>query len=238
MLVDEIIHYESRRESASAAQVIVQGESPGIPLTELSTACSPRRLKKPKTVSIARHTHYHYSSPSTAPSFAHPIPALGPSRMASNASDSPVQSPSSNRRLLKSQPGSTVPLITPSFPLHSAPLPQVSIPISSPVLPSIPPPIATTQEILPGKADEQVENTTQSGSLEQPRPPSAVVRPLLNRFKSPGTPVIEIPSDPRKTEVNPPLVSRYSRVRNKRWALWGEWLYHRSSRTLTHGGSL
>lgn len=226
MLLDEVVHYELRRETLPTAQLMLPTPGP-------STFRIPRTLTKPKAART-QHTHYYYPSPLTPSSIALPGAAFGPTRIPSDASDSPVQSPSSSsssRKLLKTRQGCTSPLVNPSFyPFLSSPAPRASAPTSNPVSPPIPPQIPQIQTRLSGLPDERVRNATQFGSLERPRP-----RPTLPS----GTPTVEIPSDPRRIGVDPPLMPRYSNVKNKRWALWSEWCYftHSPSKYLTEGGS-
>ena len=223
MLVDEIIHYEPRRETPPAVQVMAQEASPIIPIPGPSTPRSPRTLKKPRPVGV-QCSHYYHPSPSSASSFAHPRAALGHMHMASDASDSPIQSPSSSRKLLKSRQGSTAPLISPSFPSPSSPVPvpQASTPTSRPVSPFVPPPIPQIRTSPLSLPDQRVRSATQFRSLERSRPESTLARPLLDPLNLPDTSAVENPLGTRTTGVDPPLVPRYSEVKNKRWALWGE----------------
>ena len=209
MLLDEIAHYEPRRETLPAAQVMVQETSPSSQKLEPSTSRIQRTLKKPKAARV-QQDHYYDPSPSTSSSIA----LSRRTRMPSDANGSPVQFPSSsypNRKLLKSQRGSTVPLINPSYPSPSSPVPPASASTSSPVSPRIPPPIPKIQTRLSGLPDERVRNATQFDS------------PRRNPLTFSGTPTVQISSELRKTGVLPPLVPRYSNVRNKRWALWSKW---------------
>jgi len=219
MLVDEVVHYEPRRDLSPTAQVIVQEASPRarIPIPGPSTPHSPRTLKKLNSAR-AQYTHHYSPAPSTPPSFAHPTAAVGLTRMAPVESDAPIQpssSSSSSRKLLKSRQGSTVPLINPSLPSPSSPVPQASrsATTSSPVSQSIPPPIPSIQTSPSGLPNERARGATRSTST----------RPLLSPLRFADTPTVESPSEPRKIEVGSPFVSRYSKVKNKRWALWGEW---------------
>lgn len=212
MLLDEIAHYEPRRESLPAAQVMVQEASPSSQKLEPSTSRIQRTLKKPKAARV-QQDHYYYPSPSTTSSIA----LSRQTHMPPETGGLPVQFPFSsypNRKLLKSQQGSTVPLINSSYPSPSSPVPPASASTSSPVSPRIPPPIPKIQTHLSGLPDERVRNATQFGSPERPR---------RNPLTFSGTPTVEISSELRKTGVNPPLVPRYSNVRNKRWALWSKW---------------
>lgn len=219
MLLDEDVHYEPRREALPTAQVIVQEASTRTQILEPSTSRIPRTLKKPK----AARAHYYYPSPSTPSSIPLTSATLAPTRMPSDSSGSPVQSPSSSspsRKLVKSQHGSTAPLVNPSYPSPSSPSPPASASTSSPVPPRIPPPIPRVQTRTSCLPEERVRNATQFGSPECPRPAPTPTRPLRSPLTSSGTPTVKIPSEPRETGVNPPLVPRYSNVKNKRWALW------------------
>ena len=190
----------------------MQEASPKPQKLEASTSRIQRTLKKPKAARV-QQDHYYYPSPSTPSSIA----LSRPTRIPSEASGSPVQFPSSSYpswKLLKSQQGSTVPLISLSYPSSSSPVPPASTSTSSPVSPRIPSPIPKIQTRLSGLPDEQVRNATHFGSPEHPR---------RNTLAFSGTPIGEISSEFRKTGVDPPLVPRYSNVRNKRWALWSKW---------------
>jgi len=227
MLLDEIVHYEPRRETLPAAQVMVREASANSQILEPSTSRIPRTLKKPKAPSV-QQGHYYYPSPSTPSSIALKRTTLAPIRMPSDASGSPVQSPSSSsssRKLLKSQHKNTVPLMNPSYPSPSSPAPPASASTSSPVSPRIPPPIPQIQTRLSRLQDERVQNPTQFGSPQRPWPgPSPTpTRPLRSPLKSSGTPIVGISSEPGKTGMDPQLVPRYSKVKNKRWALWSKW---------------
>lgn len=233
MLVDEVVRYEPRRETfPPAAQGIVQEQeaSPSartaripIPGPSAPHMHRPRTLRKPNSARV-QHTHYH----APAPSFTPPTAAVGLTRMASAESDAPVQpsSPSSsNRKLLKSRQGSTVPLVNPSLPSPSSPVSQASrsATTSTPVSQSIPPLIPHIQTSLSVLSDERVRGATRLISPEQRTPGPTFTRPLLSPLRSADAPTVESSVEQRKIEVNPPLVPRYSKVKNKRWALWGEW---------------
>ena len=228
MLVDEIVHYEPRRETLPAVRVMVPEANPSSQIMEPSTSRIPRTLKKPKAARVQQGHHYNNPSPSTPSSIALTRSTLAPTRMPStDASGSPVQSPSSSsssRKLLKSPQKSTVPLMIPSYPSPSSPTSPASASTSSPVPPRIPPSIPQIKTRLSGLPDERVQNPTQFGSPESPypRPTPTPSRPLRSPLNSPGTPVVDISSEPGKTGVNPPLVPRYSKVKNKRWALWSK----------------
>lgn len=220
MLVDEIVHWPSAQVKDA------KDASTRIPIPGRSTASPPRTLKKPKAAR-AQYGPQCHPSPSTAPSFALPSAAVAPTGfMAPDTSDSPLHSPSSSTssgKLLKPRQGSTVPLFNLSFPSPPATSPVTQAPalISSPVSPSIPPPIPRIQTSLSGLPSERARNATQFGSPSQPPPGSTLTRPLLSPPRPSGTPIVEIHS-----EANPPsLVLRYSKVKNKRWALWGEQYY-------------
>ena len=224
MLLDEIVHYDLREGSLPAAQALVQEASARTQVLGPSTSRIPRILKKPKGAS-AQQSHYYYPSPSTPSSIALTRATPAPIHIPSDANDSPVQSPSSsssNRELLKSQQGSTVPLVNPSYPSPSSPTPLASALTFSPVPPRIPPPIPRIQTRLSGPPDERVQNATQFGSPERPRPAPRPLRPLRSPLPSSGTPTVKFL---RETRVNPPFVPRYSNVKNKRWALWSKWCY-------------
>ena len=228
--VDQVVHYEPRRETfPPAAQVIVQ-EAAGIPIPGPSMAHIPRTLKKPNSAR-AQYTHSYCPTPSAAPELAHPTTAVGLIYMASAKSDppAPVQpsSPSPlNRKLLKSRQGSTIPLISPSLPSPSSPVSPASsrtpAATSSPLSQSIPPPIPHTQTSLSAVPDGRVRSATRFICPERRIPGSTFTRPLLSPPRSADTPTVESSSEPKKIEVEPPLVPRYSKVKNKRWALWGE----------------
>lgn len=227
MLLDEIAHYDPRRESPPAAQALVQETSARTQVLGPSTSRIPRALKKPKAAS-AQQSRYYYPSPSTPSSIALTRATPAPIHIPSDANVSPVQSPSSsssNRELLKSQQRSTVPLINPSDPSPSSPTPPASALTFSPVPPRIPPPIPRIRTRLSGPPDERVQNATRFSSPERPRPAPTSMRPLRNPLPSSGTPTVKIPSEPRETRMNPPFVPRYSNVKNKRWALWSESCY-------------
>jgi len=224
MLIDEVVHYEPRRETPSIAQVIVQEASTRIPITELSAPHSPRTLKKPKATR-AQYIHGHYRSPSIVSSSALPRAAVGHTPMASNAGDSPAQSLSSsptNRKLLKLRQGSTIPLLTPSIHSPTSPVPPASAATSRLISPYIPPLIPQIQASLSGLPDERARNATRFISPERPTPDSTLTKPVLSPLRSSGAPSVEIPLQPRMVGVDPLLVPRYSKVRNTRWALWGE----------------
>lgn len=223
MLLDEIVHYEPRRETLPAAQVMVREASPNSQILEPSTSRIPRTLKKPKATRMQLGHDYYNLSPSTPSSIA-----LTRATLSTDASGSPVQSPSSSsssRKLLKSQQKSTVSFMNPSYPSPSSPTSPASASTSSPVPPRIPPPIPQIKTRLSGLPDERVQNPTQFGSPESPypRPTPTPTRPLRSPLRSSGTPIVDISSEPGKTGVNPPLVPRYSKVKNKRWALWSKW---------------
>lgn len=228
MLVDQVVYYEPRRETfPPAAQVIVQ-EAAGIPIPGPSKPHIPRTLKKPNSAR-AQYTHSYCPTPSAAPELAHPTAAVGLMYMASAKSDAPLQpsSPTSlNRKLLKSRQGSTIPLINPSLRSPSSPVSPASsrppVATSSPVSQSISPPILHTQTSLSAVPAERVRSATRFICPERRIPGSTFTRPLLSPPSSADTPTAESSSEPKKIEVEPPLVPRYSKVKNKRWALWGE----------------